>query len=99
MRVFYEEENDMTEDRYYVKIENVNVPEYLKGYKAIEASSIKDLKKKIFELYDFDRINTSNNLIIELWSGQNNNSKRLDTLDKIPKGIEFISVRIINKVE
>jgi hypothetical protein len=99
MRVFYEEETETFENRYYVKIENVNVPDCLKGYKAIEASSVKDLKEKIIELYDFDRNNTSNNLIIELWSGQINNSKRLDILDKIPKGIEFISVRIINKVE
>jgi hypothetical protein len=99
MRVFYEEEDEILERRYYVKVENVNIPDNLKGYKAIEASTIEELKKKVIELYSFDTNNISDKIRIEFWSGQINNSKRLDNLNKIPKDIEFISVRIVNKVE
>jgi hypothetical protein len=99
MRVFYE---DLEEEinsrlfvsdkrRYYVKIDNVNVPEKLKGYKAIEASTINELKSKIIEIYNLN----CNIFKIELWTSANNMGKRLDILNEIPKENEFIYVRFV----
>ncbi len=97
MRVFYVDEEDQSKRRYYVKIDNVNVPDDLKGYKAIEAESVEELKKLVMVQYD---LNKNKNVSIELWSGQNHMGKRLDVLDEIPKEIEFIWVRVVvNKVE
>lgn len=95
MRVFYVDEEDISKRRYYVKIDNVSVPDNLKGYKAIEAESINELKEMIIREYGFDK---HNNFAIELWSGQNHMGKRLDILEKIPTEIEFIWVRIVNKI-
>jgi hypothetical protein len=97
MRVFYIDEEDQSKRRYYVKMDNVNVPEDLKGYKAIEAVSVEELKKLVMAQYD---LNKNKNVSIELWSGQNYMGQRLDVLDEIPKEIEFIWVRVVvNKVE
>mgnify|MGYP003352246227 CR=1 FL=1 len=41
MRVFYEELRN-----YYVKLDNVNVPEELKGFKSIDALTTKELIEK-----------------------------------------------------
>jgi hypothetical protein len=96
MRVFYVDEEDQSKRRYYVKIDNVNVPEELKGYKVIEAGSVEELKKLVMVQYD---LNKNKNVSIELWSGQNYMGQRLDILDKIPKEMEFIWVRVVvNKV-
>lgn len=97
MRVFYIDEEDKSKRRYYVKIDNVSVPDDLKGYKAIEADSVEELKKLVMIQYDLIK---NKNVNIELWSGQNHMGKRLDILDEIPKEIEFIWVRVVvNKVE
>lgn len=96
MRVFYVDEEDMSKRRYYVKVDNVSLPNDLKGYKAIEAESIDELKELIKKEYGF---NKHKNFEMELWSGQNYMGKRLDILEKIPNEIEFIWVRIVNKVE
>jgi hypothetical protein len=97
MRVFYVDEEEISKRRYYVKLDNVNVPDNLKGYKAIEAESVEELKKLVMIEYD---LNKNNNVSIELWSGQNHMGKRLDVLDEIPKENEFIWVRVVvNKVE
>lgn len=94
MRVFYEEENEVKR-RYYVKIDNVNVPEHLKRYIAIDALSTNELKSLIMDKYGFNR-----NFKIELWSNSNYAGIRLDNLNEIPKEIEFIWVRgVVNKVE
>jgi hypothetical protein len=97
MRVFYIDEEDKSKRRYYVKIDNVSVPDDLKGYKAIEAESIDELKKSVMIHYD---LNKNKNVSIELWSGQNHMGHRLDILKEIPEDIEFIWVRVVvNKVE
>lgn len=97
MRVFYVDEEDVSKRRYYVKIDNVNVPDELKGYKAIEAGSVDELKELIMVQYD---LNKNKNMSIELWSGQNHMGQRLDKLKEISKEIEFIWVRVVvNKVE
>lgn len=98
MRVFYvDEEEEKSKCQYYVKIDNVNVPERLNGFKAIRAASVKELIERVKEYYEF---NKNPNVSIQLWSSANHNGKRLDTLDSIPKENEFIWVRaILNKKE
>jgi hypothetical protein len=107
MRVFYEEnenENEKEKEninkekrRYYVKIDNIIVPEDLKGYKVIEASSVSELIENIKEYYKLkDRVEC----IIQLWSGNKYKGQRLDVLSIIPEGVEFIWVRgVTNKIE
>jgi len=97
MRVFYVDEEDISKRRYYVKIDNVTVPDNLKGYKAIEAESVDELKRFVIEEYGF---NKNKNIDIELWSSQNRTGMRLDILKEIPKENEFIWVRVVpNKIE
>ncbi len=88
MRVFYE---DITTLRtYYVKLDNVDVPEDLRGFKSIDATSTEELIetiKKVFRLRQ--------DLTISLWSNSNYIGKRLDTLEEIPKENEFIYARVL----
>lgn len=91
MRVFYEEEEvESKRRRYYVKIDNMNMPEDLKGFKAIEARTIEELKSNIKDIFE---LNKSIKYNIELWSSSNYQGKRLD-LENIPEEIEFIWVRL-----
>lgn len=99
MRVFYEEEEEISKKnrRYYVKIDNVNVPDDLKGYKAIEAVSVDELKNKIIEYYKFYKLKGDN---IELWTNQNRSGIRLDIMEDIPEDIECMWIRVLlNKIE
>jgi hypothetical protein len=99
MRVFYddEEESKKSKRRYYVKIDNINVPEELKGYKAIEASSVEELINEVKEYYKFK---LHPDFVVQLWSNNNHTGIRLDTLKNIPEEIEFIWVRgVINKTD
>ncbi len=88
MRVFYE---DITTLRtYYVKLDNVDVPEDLRGFKSIDATSTEELIetiKKVFRLRQ--------DLTISLWSNSNYIGNRLDTLEAIPKDNEFIYARVL----
>lgn len=84
MRVFYEEIKI-----FYVKLDNVDVPESLKGFKSIEATTTVELIEKIKNVFKL-----SNDLNITLWSNPNYNGKRLDTLLEIPKEYEFIYARV-----
>ncbi len=94
MRVFYEEFDEISKPlrRYYIKVDNVSVPDELRGYKAIEASSIEELKKNIYNYYKFNNITLNN---IELWSNQGYSGTRLDTMKEIPKEIDCLWVRIV----
>jgi hypothetical protein len=102
MRVFYideeEDKSKLTNERnYYVKVDNVNVPDDLKGFKAIKASSIVELTKKVMEYYRFNR---NKDTAVQLWSNANYTGKRLDTMEEIPADIEFVWVRVVlNKSE
>lgn len=95
MRVFYIDEDENTNNEsmptYYVKLENVSVPDELKGYKAFNASSTSELIDQISTHYN---IKTAS---IELWSGQVRQGQRLDTMPTIPKEYEFIWVRAKEK--
>jgi hypothetical protein len=90
MRVFYIDEDD-NQRRYYVKIDNLSVPDDLKGYKAIEAKSKDDLIEKI-KLY----FKIIPNKTIQLWTNSNYTGKRLDILPEIPKDCEFIYARVVS---
>lgn len=99
MRVFYEEEEELSKKnrRYYVKIDNVNVSDELKGYKAIEAVSVHELKNKIIEYYKFNNLSKNN---IELWTNASRCGIRLDIMEDIPDDIECMWVRVLlNKIE
>jgi hypothetical protein len=87
MRVFYEDTNIQT---YYVKLDNVDIPEDLKGFKSIDASTIDNLIEKIKVVF---RLRQS--LIISLWSNSNYTGRRLDTLEEIPKENIFIYARVL----
>jgi hypothetical protein len=102
MRVFYVDEEEeksklAIERNYYVKVDNVNVPDDLKGFKAIKAGSIVELSKKVIEYYGF---NKNKDVKVQLWSNANYTGKRLDTMEEIPADIEFVWVRVVlNKSE
>ena len=87
MRVFYIDE-DVPSQRYYVKLENVIVPDSLKGYIAIDARAPSELLEQIRDMYGIKAAG------IELWSSQSRQGLRLDTLEVIPKEHEFIWVRV-----
>ena len=90
MRVFYIDEE--SKRNYYVKVENVNLPESMKGYISIAAIDVEDLIEKVKQNYGIK----SKNIGIELWSGQRHISMRLDVMSEIPKDIEFISGYVVN---
>jgi hypothetical protein len=91
MRVFYIDEDDKPRT-YYVRIDNMTVPDELKGYKSMEASSPGELLAKVKEYYGFNAKPTAD---IQLWSGQKYTGVRLDTMAQIPKEYEFVWVRIL----
>jgi hypothetical protein len=66
MRVFYTEEADDKPVQYFVTIENITIPDNLKGTKAFEADSIAELKNKIIAYYGFTLPDT---IELQLWSG------------------------------
>jgi hypothetical protein len=88
MRVFYMDE-DPVKRIYYVKIDNISIPEEKKATKVLEAIDVKDLMSKVCEYYGFMEKN------IQLWSGPlgYTSRKRLDTMAEIPDNCEDIYVR------
>ncbi len=88
MRVFYIEENELRP--YYVKLDNVDVPDDLKGFKRMYATSSLDLIKEIKLLFKLKE-----DLKIHLWSNSNYTGRRLDILEEIPKENEFIYARVL----
>jgi hypothetical protein len=82
MRVFYTEETDDTPMQYYVNIENINIPDRLKGAKAFEVNSVIDLKNKIIAHYGFKLPDT---IELQLWSGPLGTSCiQIGDKDKLP---------------
>jgi hypothetical protein len=88
MRVFYMDEDEVKR-RYYVRIDNISVPEDKRATKAIEAMDTNDLISKICEHYGFKKEN------IQLWSGPigYTNRIRLDIMMEIPEKCEDVYVR------
>lgn len=83
---------------YFVKIDNINVPEYLKGTQLLEASSKDELFSAICERYGFHE---SSKKYLELWSGSIGCSgrERLDTYEKIPERCQDIWVRGVKRTQ
>lgn len=92
MRVFYIEEDEVRP--YYVKLDNVDVPDSLKGFKRLYATSIQDLIKEIKLLFKLKKEHN-----IQLWSNSNYTGKRLDILENIPNEYEFIYARVVECYE
>ena len=95
MRVFYIDEDEIKQSkrRYYVKVDNISVPEELKGFKAIEAGSTSELKAEIMKYYSF-----KDSMGIQLWSNSGYSGKRLDEMESIPLEYEFVWIHgVINK--
>ena len=94
MRVFYIDEDEKIQGKraYYVKMDNVNVPDEMKGYKMIEGSSPQDLLESVKVYYGLDK---RDNICVQLWSDRMYNGVRLDTMEEIPKQYEFVWVRVL----
>ena len=92
MKVFYVDEVDVPLRAYYVKMDNMNVPANLKGYKLIQALSPKDLLESVKRYYGLENCP---NISVQLWSAQMYGGTRLDIMDEIPKQYEFIWVRVL----
>jgi hypothetical protein len=82
-------EEDIVKRIYYVRIDNISVPDTKKATKPIEAVDVKELMSEICEYYGFKREN------IQLWSGPMgySNRVRFDTLVEIPENYEDVYVR------
>jgi hypothetical protein len=91
MRVFYTEEPNIVTRRYFINIENIVIPDHLKGTKAFDAETTAELKSKIIAYYGF----TPNDTIeIQMWSGPHGSSGiRLDLDTTIPEAYDTIWIR------
>jgi len=98
MTVFSMDSKSEKQRTYFVKIDNINVPEYLKGTQVLEASSKDELFSAICERYGFQE-NHKNYL--ELWSGSLGHSgrERLDTYQEIPERYQDIWVRGVKRTQ
>jgi len=76
---------------YFVKVENIQVPDQLRATKLIEATTISELKEKIYEYYEIHDNHRKN---IQLWSASfgMQNRMRIDILDEIPENVEHIYI-------
>lgn len=99
MRVFYTEEPNIIARRYFITIENITIPEHLKGVKAFDAETVADLKSKIIAYYGFVHSDT---IEIQFWSGPHGTTTiRLDLEEAIPEVYDSIWVRaaFVNNTE
>lgn len=92
MRVFYTDKMSETSRSYYVKIDNMNVSDELKGYKMLNASTPRELLKYVKKYYNLEDLP---NIQVQLWSNQMYGGVRLDIMEEIPKKYEFMWVRIL----
>ena len=77
--------------RYYIKTDNISVPDRLRNIQAIDAESTKDLLDKINQRYGFPTIS---DIHLELWSGQiGQKRERLDIMEMIPSHYDIVWIR------
>lgn len=100
MRVFYmdedEDEFENNSRQYLITIENIDIPEHLKGTKVFDAKTIIELKTMIIKYYGF---NLPDTIKLQLWSGPTGtNCICLDNYSDISK-INNIWVKAINITE
>lgn len=78
----------MSPRRYYIRSDNISVPDNLNRIQAIDADSPADLLDKIHKRYNFKETVRGK---IQLWSGNMGvKRERLDILEEIPKKYEII---------
>ncbi len=95
MRVFYTDESEDDKiKQYFINIENINIPDNLKGTKAFDSKTIVELKDKIIKYYGF---NLPNTIELQLWSGPTGTtSTRVDTNENTSE-VSNIWVKAVNK--
>lgn len=78
--------------QYLVRIDNINVPDVLRGIKVIDAYNTADLMTQIIAHYGFEENHRAD---LQLWSGRLGElyRVRLDIMDYIPDKYEFIWIR------
>lgn len=78
----------MNPRRYYIRSDNIFLPENLLGIQAIDAETVNELMEKIYERYNFKEVARGR---IQLWSANTGVKRvRLDTLNEIPKQYEIL---------
>jgi hypothetical protein len=91
MRVFYTEEPNIIARRYHVTVENITIPESLKGTIAFDAETTTELKTKIIAHYGF---NLPATIELQLWSAPHGSSgTRLDLESVIPESYNNVWIR------
>ena len=92
MRAFYIDDYEVLEREYFVIIENINIPNSMKGTKIISANNPTDLKDKIIKIYGFNELFKKD---IQLWSKPVGSTERtrLDILDTIPTNYDTVYIR------
>lgn len=74
--------------RYYIRSDNIFLPENLRGIQAIDAETVDELMEKVYERYNFNEVAKGR---IQLWSANTGVKRiRLDTLHEIPKEYEIL---------
>jgi len=76
---------------YYVKLDNMLIPDHKKGYRFIQATSGSDLLKKAIEIFDLPHMNFQ---LVSSHVDTKLSTMRLDQLEEIPLEHEFILLRI-----
>jgi hypothetical protein len=91
MRAFYTDSNDKMRT-FYVKVDNIQVSNDKVPYAPISAETGSELLDNIMKYYRFNNIHRDK---LQIWTKSlyNTGGIRLDILDKIPDGYEFIYVR------
>ena len=80
--------------QYLVRIDNINIPDMLRGIKVLDAYNTADLMTQILAYYGFEENHRAH---LQLWSGRLGElyRVRLDTMDYIPDTYEFILIRCV----
>ena len=76
---------------YYVKLDNMLIPDDKKGYRLIEATSGPNLLEKAIRLFDLPHHNFQ---LVSSYLDTNVSHMRLDQLEEIPLEHEFILLRV-----
>ena len=75
--------------QYLIKVDNIDIPNSLKGIKAFDATSVSELMTKIREYYGIAYIHQ-----LELWTARMGTQRtRVDTLKEIPRKYDVLWVR------
>jgi hypothetical protein len=76
---------------YYVKLDNMLIPDDKKGYRLIQATSGFDLLEKAIRLFDLPHMNFQ---LVSSHIDTKISTMRLDQLEEIPLEHEFILLRV-----